>query len=129
MILSPTLFLNVSIMKSVETHQVTVELEQDKLRKELLSLKQKLDMGHELSVKWVPAVTGKLSGEVKGECIFVYEVDEKKALETLKHEFLDYVLSKVAEPYQRIANRLIELTNEETYKRKEKLVECLCKLL
>jgi hypothetical protein len=116
-------------MKNVETHPVTVELEQDKLHQELEDMKQKLNIGHELAVKWVPTANGKLSGEVKGECIFVYEVDEKKALETLKHEFLDYVISKVAEPYQRIANRLIELTNEETYKRKEKLVECLCKLL
>ena len=116
-------------LKSVQSHEVTIELKEDKLRIELQSLKEKLDLGHELSVKWVPNVHGKLSGEVKGACILIYEVDEEKALETLKHEFLDYIISKIIEPYQRIANKLIELTNEEAYKRKERLVEILGKLI
>jgi hypothetical protein len=88
-----------------------------------------LNLGHELTLKWLPGEKDGICGEVKENVILIYEDNETKAIETLKHEFLDYVISKVAEPYQRIANRLIELTNEETYKRKEKLVECLCKLL
>jgi hypothetical protein len=116
-------------MKNVQNHRVVIELDQDKLFHELERLKQKLGLGHELELKWLPGDNEKLSGEVKGNCIFIYEEQEEKAIEALRHEFLDYVISKVAEPYQRIANRLIELTNEETYKRKEKLVECLCKLL
>jgi len=40
-------------------------------------------------------------GEVKGICILIYEVDEEKALETLKHEFLDYVISKTMEPLRK----------------------------
>jgi hypothetical protein len=33
------------------------------------------------------------------------------------------------EPYERIANKLIGLVNEEAYRRKEKLVEVLTKLI
>ncbi|MFP3985653.1 MAG: hypothetical protein ACLFU9_06795 [Candidatus Bathyarchaeia archaeon] len=63
--------------------QGIIEVEQDKLGLELQTLRQKLALGQELSVRWVPTVQGKLSGEVKGTCIFIYEVDEEKALETL----------------------------------------------
>ena len=116
-------------LKSAQTTRITVELEQDKLRSVLQDLKQRLGIGYELDVSWLPDENAKLSGEVKGTCILIYEVSEEKALETLKHEFFDYIISRTIEPYQKIANKLIELTNEETYKRKEKLVECLCKLL
>jgi hypothetical protein len=110
-------------------NQVIIDLNENNLTKELEFLKRRLNLGHELTLKWLPGEKDGICGEVKGGCIYLYEEDEESALETLKHEFLDYVVSKAAEPYQRIANRLIELTNEETYKRKEKLVECLCKLL
>ena len=80
-------------------------------------------------MKWLPDENAKLSGEVKGTCIFIYEVDEEKALETLKHEFLDYVISRTMEPYERIVNKFIQMLNEEAYKRKEKLTEALAKLI
>ena len=116
-------------LKSAQTTRITVELEQDNLRSALQDLKQRLGIGYELDVKWSPDENAKLSGEVKGTCVFVYEVSEEKALETLKHEFLDYAISKVMEPYERIANKLIGLVNEEAYRRKEKLVEVLTKLV
>jgi hypothetical protein len=50
-------------------------------------------------------------------------------LETLRHEFLDYAISRVIEPYKQVTNKLITLINEEAYKRKERLVESLCKLV
>jgi len=78
---------------------------------------------------WLPDSHSKLSGEVKGDQIRVYEVDEEKALETLKHEFLDYLISKSAEPYEKVTNLLIKMVNDEGYARKEKLVEALSQLL
>lgn len=76
-------------------------------------LKRLLKMGYELKVVWQPSNNSSLSGEVKGETIYIYEEDLDKALETLKHEFLDYTISQVIEPYRRIANQLIMLLNEE----------------
>lgn len=95
------------------------------LEAELERLKRKLCMGYELKVVWIPNGNDKLSGEVKGETIFVYEESENKAIETLRHEILDYIVSKVIEPYKEVTNKLINLINEEAYKRKEKLIEKL----
>ena len=116
-------------LKSAQTTRITVELEQDKLRSVLQDLKQRLGIGYELDVSWLPDENAKLSGEVKGTCICIYEVNEEKALETLKHEFLDYIISKTIEPYEKIANKLIGLINDEAYRRKEKLIEVLAALI
>jgi hypothetical protein len=102
---------------------------QNVLEKELEKLKCLLKMGYELKVVWLPNGNSNLSGEVKGETIYVYEEDLEKALETLKHEFLDYAISEVIEPYRRIANQLIMLLNEEAYKKKEELIEKLVKII
>ena len=102
---------------------------QEELQSALEGLKQNLNLGYELRVKWVPNGDGKLSGEVKGDCIYVYEETAKEALSTLRHEFLDYAISNVVEPYKQVTNKLIALINEEAYRRKERLVEKLSALL
>lgn len=102
---------------------------EEKLQSALEGLKQILGLGHELTLRWIPNGDGKLSGEVKGNCIYVYEMTEKEALSTLKHEFLDYAISSVIDPYKQVTNKLIALINEEAYKRKERLVEKLSTFL
>ena len=102
---------------------------QEELQSALEGLKQNLNLGYELRVKWVPNGDGKLSGEVKGDCIYVYEETAKEAVSTLRHEFLDYAISNVVEPYKQVTNKLIALINEEAYRRKERLVEKLSALL
>ncbi|MEM2027590.1 MAG: hypothetical protein QXO15_04770 [Nitrososphaerota archaeon] len=97
--------------------------------KRLERLKHLLKMGYELKVVWLPDNDSNLSGEVKGETIFIYEEDFEKALETLKHEFIDYAISKVIESYRDVTNKLLMLINEETYRRKERVIESLSKLL
>ncbi len=71
------------------------------MEEELERLKRLLKMSYELKVVWLPNNNSNLSGEVKGETIFIYEEDFDRALETLKHEFLDYAISQVIEPYNR----------------------------
>jgi hypothetical protein len=102
---------------------------QNVLEEELERLKRKLSMGYELKVVWLPNDNSNLSGEVKGETIYVYEEDFNKALVTLKHEFLDYAISQFIEPYRNVTNKLVMLINEEAYRRKEKLIEKLSKLI
>jgi len=96
------------------------------LEKELEQLKRRFCMSYELKVVWIPDGNEKLSGEVRGDTVYIYEDNEKKALETLRHEFLDYAISEVIEPYKNMTNKLILLINEEAYKRKEMLVNALC---
>jgi hypothetical protein len=102
---------------------------QNILEEELERLKRLLKMGYELKVVWLPNNNSSLSGEVKRETIYIYEEEPEKALETLRHEFLDYAISQVIEPYRKIANQLIMLLNEEAYRKKERIVEVLIKLL
>jgi hypothetical protein len=102
---------------------------QNALEEELERLKRLLKMSYELKVVWLPNGNPNLSGEVKGETIYVYEEELEKALETLRHEFLDYAISQVIEPYRKIANQLIMLLNEEVYRRKEELIEKLVKII
>ena len=102
---------------------------QIKLEKELEKLKKKVNYAHELKVIWLPNYDSKLSGEVKNGIIHIYEPNEDKAIETLKHEFVDYIVSQPIELYKSVTNKLIQLLNETAYERKEKVVETLVKLL
>ena len=99
------------------------------LELELERLKKILKIGYELRVRWIPTNNRKISGEVRGNYILVYDQDSTIALETLTHEFIDHAVSKVIEPYKEMTNRLIDLLNEHAYERKESLVESFCRLL
>lgn len=107
----------------------TKKILSQRLEAELEWLRTFFWLGLELKVAWKPSPDWKLSGEVKGNLIYVYEVDEEKAVDTLRHEFLDYCLSQAIEPYKEVTNRLIRMINEDAYRRKEKIVEALVKLL
>ena len=102
---------------------------QQELEQELELLKTAFKMGYELGVKWVPRGSEKLAGEVKADLIFIYDEDEEQAIRTLKHEFIDYLVSQAIMPYKEVTNKLISLINEDAYKRKERLVEALNKIL
>lgn len=99
------------------------------VEQELERLKKVLNRGQDLKVKWIPGNNGKLSGEVKGDLILVYDKQLETALETLKHEFIDYAVSEVIEPYMQVTNKLIALLNERAYHQKELLVGRLFRLL
>jgi len=68
--------------------------------------------------------------EVTGTTIRIYEADQAKALEPLRHEYIEYLLTRdLVAPYKRLINKLISLFEEEVYDRKEKLVETLRDLM
>lgn len=98
---------------------------QRRLEDELERLKRILKQCYELRVRWVPSDTARISGEVKGVWILIYDEDVEVALETLRHEFIDYAISKVVEPYKEITNSLIAIVNDIAYREKERLVESL----
>ena len=50
-------------------------------------------------------------------------------IDILRHEFLDYCISRAIEPYRVVTNKLIKLINEDAYRRKERIVEAFSKLL
>jgi hypothetical protein len=100
------------------------------LEQELERVKRSLKLNDDLDLRWLPNAGRKdLSGEVKNRVIFIYDADYEMAARTLRHELIDYMVSKAIEPYKQVANKLILLLNEEAYRNKEDLVERLCGLL
>ena len=87
-------------------------------------------MAHELKVKWLPDANSKKSGEVIGKTIYIYEENGAKALDTLRHEFIEYLLThELVAPYKKLVNKLISLFEDEMYERKGRLIEKLLKVI
>ncbi|MEM2905723.1 MAG: hypothetical protein QW587_08330 [Candidatus Bathyarchaeia archaeon] len=101
----------------------------DRLARELERLKRETGLGQGLLVKWCPDADSDRHGEVKGDVIYVYDMDEERALATVKHEFIDYHISKeIVEPLVEYVNMQKRTIEALIYRRKEVLVERLSKL-
>jgi len=83
-----------------------------------------------IGVVWKPDQYGRLSGEVKNGTVYIYEADKEKALQTLRHEMIDYqITSNLIQPLVDLVNLLIKSKENEVYKSKERVIERLSKLL
>jgi len=100
-----------------------------RLEYELEAMKRISKQGLELEVQWFPREDGLLSGEVKGDVIYIYESDEQKALDVLEHEFVDYLVTLAIDPLKLMINSLLKLVNRMAYLNKEKSVEAIRTLL
>ncbi len=74
------------------------------LRAELQALQEFFDWGKELKVEWDAGAESELEGEVVGNIIHIYSKSRQDSIETLRHEYLDRLLSSAIEPYADIAN-------------------------
>jgi len=94
-----------------------------RLRGELDRLVERLGLTERLEVEWIPGGKEDLSGEVIGSTVFIYEKDLPQALETLKHEVIEYFLVKHhEEDYVTMINALVAAFNRIMRKRREELV-------
>lgn len=101
----------------------------DRLEAELEHLKAVSGMGGELQVRWIPDINSTKEGEVRGRTVYIYSVSIDEAIETLRHEFLDYLICKTVEPYQEMVNALLAVLSEKAYRKKEEVVESILKIL
>ena len=92
------------------------------LDRELERLQRLLDSGYDLRVSWMPRSDSALEGEVKSDVIFIYSECEEDAVQTLRHEFLDFLVSQATEPYNELVNAqrlvitgLLDLIQEKAY--------------
>jgi len=103
---------------------------QCRLEGKLERAKRLTGLGHGLKVKWAPNPTADRHGEVKGNLIYVYDEDEEEALLTLKHELIDHHITKeILEPAVQYINIQKNMIETLLYKRKERVVDRLSKLL
>ena len=105
-----------------------------RLEAEMKRLKNLLGLGYDLKIEWLPSHAkqsgGKpLSGEVLGDVVYIYDAEIGDALKTLKHELVDCSISEVINCYREVCNMLIKKINDDAYKKKEKLVKALTRLI
>ena len=61
-------------------------------------------------------------------CVFVYDKDPISAMKTLRHEVIDFALTKFEELWRDLVLRFVAEFTEQRYKRKEVLVDRLVEL-
>jgi len=108
------------------------------LKKELKRLVTKYGFGKELNIVWMPAGDNvaemfgekqELSGEVVGTKIVIYEHALNRALNTLTHEFFEYILHKnLVRPYVNLIEGLEHAYQKSMYENKEAFIEILCEM-
>ncbi len=101
----------------------------DRLESELERLKKISGKGCELQLRWIPNANSTKEGEVRGGTVYIYSTSINEAIQTLRHEFLDYLICKAVEPYQNIVNGLLASLSERAYRGKEEVVESVLKIL
>jgi hypothetical protein len=103
---------------------------QNKLEEELQRILTKLRLNLDLRVVWTPDSLNSLSGEVRGNTIYIYEVEEEKAIQALRHEVIDHLItSRIVKPLVDLINLLIKAREAEIYEEKEKIVEIISKII
>ena len=80
-------------------------------------------------VVWSPQSDSKIEGKVEDNTITIYSVNIQDALDTLRHEFVDYVTSQAIRPYIDLVNSLMPIMTKQAYETKEKSVEALLRLV
>ena len=88
------------------------------------------DLNSSLKVEWVPNGNRDVHGEVRSDIIYVYDEGVEEVVRTLKHEFVDYCITReIVTPFVDLINTLIKSREAEVYRRKEKLAEWFSSLL
>ena len=109
-------------MGTVRGNGLKVKGIQKRLEAELKRLKAKVGLAGNLRVTWDPKTSQKEThGKVKGSTIFIFDVGEGEALRTLKHEFVEYVLT-----CEFLTPRIFET---KAHRRSDALVEIIATLL
>ena len=93
------------------------------LEEELERLKARVGLAGHLNVIWDPKEVprGGESGTVKGSTIIIYDSDIDVALNTLKHEYVEYILTE-----EFFIPRLFEA---KAHSRVDSLIEIISKLI
>ncbi len=122
------------------SYEQQISVGQKKLEEKLRELQQKTNLGGELKVVWRPGFKRvvrdfmgdevELRGEVVGEIIYIYEATLEEAIENLKHEFLDSIITdETMQIYADAYNAMKSVIEKHAYERKEKVVDKLVKML
>ena len=89
-----------------------------------------MGLGSELEISWHPDESSDRHGKVRGNLIRIYDSDVEEALRTLRHEFIDHIITKeVIAPLIELINMQKKLIESMVYERKERIVEHFSELM
>jgi len=83
----------------------------------------------ELEIIWIPKLDAKKEGEVIGNTIYIYSTRSQMALETLRHEFFDLIVSNAIKPYMSLVNALLSVIGEVVIRAKRRLLNPCCRCI
>ncbi len=78
---------------------------------------------------WSPQSDSDIEGKVEGNVITIYSENIADAVDTLQHEFVDYVISQAIKPYAKLVNSLMSIITKDAYEIKEDAVESMLRLM
>lgn len=78
---------------------------------------------------WSPQSDSDIEGKVEGNTITIYSENIADAIDTLQHEFVDYIISQAMRPYVNLVNSLMSIITKDAYETKEDTVESLLRLI
>ena len=115
--------------RKADQRNAAVSSSEMKLHEEFRTFVEKLGVQH-LELVWRPDPRKDVSGEVRNGTLYVYEEDENKAMEIMRHELVDYLItSRLVKPLVELINLLIKSRQSDIYQEKEKIVEALIRML
>jgi len=74
-------------------------------------------------VQWQRDCTKNVHGEISGDVIIIYNLDEVEAWGTLMHEITEYKLQSVTMPYRILVKSLITTFENSIYAEKQKFID------
>ena len=100
-----------------------------RLASELNRLQKITGNNDKFDLVWSPQSDSDIEGKVEGNAITIYSEDIAGAIDTLQHEFVDYVISQAIKPYVKMVNSLMSIITKEAYEIKEDAVESMLRLM
>ncbi len=98
------------------------------LEKELQRLQELTGKNNNFELVWTPTPDSHIEGKIEDNTITIYSQDIKQATETLRHEFVDYIVCDAIKPYIKLVNVLLSVITKNAYYKKEESVEMLSSL-
>ena len=83
----------------------------------------------QFDLRWSPQSDSDIEGKVEGNTITIYSKNIEDALDTMQHEFVDYIISQAIKPYVKLVNSLMSIITKDAYETKEDAVESMLRLM
>ena len=100
-----------------------------RLASELNRLQKITGNNEKFDLIWSPQNDSDIEGKVEGNAITIYSENIEDAIDTLQHEFVDYIISQAIKPYVTMVNSLMSIITKDAYETKEDAVESLLRLM